>query len=303
MAVNRATIVGVFDERAQAERAIQALNDAGVPNDRISYSGTSTESGGFMSAIKNLFGGQSTSAEAVRDDLINMGLSRDEADYYAQAHQEGRSIVAVSDDGRYGDIMSILRQNGAHDFNTRGSATRATAYDQTTTRTRTAGQVEDYATTGTYERDTRATGTARDVEDEQARTLRLRAEQLQVEKERVQAGEVRLHKEVVAEQRNIDVPVTHEEVYIEERPIEGGRISNAPIGEGETIRVPVREEQVNVTKETVVTGEVELGKRTVQETQHIRDTVRREEARLEKEGDVTVRGTTDPRLTDDDRRL
>jgi uncharacterized protein (TIGR02271 family) len=129
-----------------------------------------------------------------------------------------------------------------------------------------------------------------DVETDETRSLRLREEQLQAEKQRVQSGEVRLHKDVVTEQQSINVPVTHEEVVIERRPASGEAVDTTPIGEGETIRVPVSEEQVNVTKTPVVTGEVSVGKRAVEETQQVTDTVKREEARLESAGDAPVRG-------------
>jgi uncharacterized protein (TIGR02271 family) len=62
------------------------------------------------------------------------------------------------------------------------------------------------------------------------------------------------------------------------------------MGEGEAIRVPVSAEQVNVTKRTAEKGEVSIGKRAVQETQQDTDTVRHEEARIERQGDVTVEG-------------
>ena len=42
------------------------------------------------------------------------------------------------------------------------------------------------------------------------------------------------------------------------------------------MRVPVSEEQVNVTKTPVVTGEVRVGKRAVQENQQVTDTVQRD---------------------------
>ena len=51
------------------------------------------------------------------------------------------------------------------------------------------------------------------------------------------------------------------------------------------------DEQVNVTKNTVVTGEVALGKRAVTETQQVKDTVRREEAHIEQEGEAPIHGT------------
>ncbi|HYX51690.1 MAG TPA: YsnF/AvaK domain-containing protein, partial [Ktedonobacteraceae bacterium] len=118
--------------------------------------------------------------------------------------------------------------------------------------------------------------------------MKLREEQLNVQKQPVEAGEARLRKDVVSEQQSVDVPVTHEEVYVERRP-GSGQASDTPIGEGETYRVPVREEQVTASKQTVETGEVAIGKRQFQDTQRVSDTVNREEAHLESSGDVNVR--------------
>lgn len=120
--------------------------------------------------------------------------------------------------------------------------------------------------------------------------MQLKEERLQATKEQVQIGEVGLRKEVVTEQKTMDVPVTHEEVSIERRA-GSGQPSDTPIGEGEAIRVPVSAEQVNVTKQTVATGEVTVGKRQVQETKQVSDTVRREEARIEREGKANVQGS------------
>jgi uncharacterized protein (TIGR02271 family) len=126
---------------------------------------------------------------------------------------------------------------------------------------------------------------------EDQRTMQLREEQLRTNKELREVGEVELRKEVVAEQQTLDVPVTREEVVIERHPVdraEGARRAAGEIGGGETLRVPVRKEQVSVDKDTVVTEEIEVGKRQVQDTQRITDTVRREEAVLDHEGDIDV---------------
>nr|WP_232101851.1 YsnF/AvaK domain-containing protein [Paenibacillus sp. URB8-2] len=121
------------------------------------------------------------------------------------------------------------------------------------------------------------------------RKLRLHEEQLNVSKDKVQTGEVSIHKEVVEEQKTINVPVTHEEVVIERRAVHDGSTTE-PIGKDETIRIPVSEERVEVNKNTVVTGEVGIGKREVQGTERVRDTVRREEARVDKTGEAKVTG-------------
>jgi len=84
--------------------------------------------------------------------------------------------------------------------------------------------------------------------------------------------------------------VTHEEVIVERHPVEP-RPATQPIGEGQTIEVPVREERVTVEKQPVVYEEVEIGKRAVQEAERVSGTIRREEAHIERDGDVTVRGS------------
>jgi len=94
----------------------------------------------------------------------------------------------------------------------------------------------------------------------------------------------------------MDVPVTREEVTIERHAVDR-RPSDGPIDErGKTISIPVHEEQVTAEKRAVVYEEVELGKRAVQETQHVSETVKREEAVIDKEGRVNIEGdTTTPR--------
>jgi uncharacterized protein (TIGR02271 family) len=121
-------------------------------------------------------------------------------------------------------------------------------------------------------------------------TIQLREEQLQARKVATQTGSVQLGKDIVEEQRTLDVPVTHEEVYIERHPVDR-RVADQPINETdrETIRVPVTEEHVEVEKQAVVYEEVGVGKRATQDTQQVSDTVRREELRVENEGDVDVR--------------
>jgi uncharacterized protein (TIGR02271 family) len=121
-------------------------------------------------------------------------------------------------------------------------------------------------------------------------TLRLREEELQARKTSVETGRVQLGKEVVEEQRTMEVPVTREEVTIERHPVDR-RPSDKPIDttDTETIRVPVREEQLEVEKKPVVYEEVGVGKRVTQESQQVSETVRREELRTDKEGDVEVR--------------
>ena len=122
-------------------------------------------------------------------------------------------------------------------------------------------------------------------------TIQLREEELRARKETVQTGEVEIRKEVVTEQKTMEVPVTHEEVVIERHPVDR-RPADSEIGTGpeDAVRIPVHEERVHLEKDAVVTEELTVGKRQVEETERLSSTVRREEARVETEGDVRVTG-------------
>ncbi|MEK5495360.1 YsnF/AvaK domain-containing protein [Paenibacillus sp. FSL R7-0297] len=91
------------------------------------------------------------------------------------------------------------------------------------------------------------TGGANDLDED-------RKQQLDVSKNKVRTGEVNVHKEIIEEQKMINLPVS--------------------------------EERVEVRKNTVDTGEVGIHKREVQGTEQVQDTVRREEARVNKSGEV-----------------
>jgi uncharacterized protein (TIGR02271 family) len=120
-------------------------------------------------------------------------------------------------------------------------------------------------------------------------TIQAREEKLRVNKQPVQTGEAVVRKEVHTEHKTIDVPVQREEIVIERHPA-SHQTSAGHIHEGQEIRVPVSEEQVNVDKETVVKEEVSLGKRKVQDTKQVEGTVRKEDIKVETKGDVNVRG-------------
>ena len=128
--------------------------------------------------------------------------------------------------------------------------------------------------------------------DEHDQTLELREEELTARKQSVETGHVAVGKEVVSEQRTMDVPVTHEEVTIERHAVDRRPSDESIDKRGKTISIPVHEEQVTAEKRAVVYEEAEVGKRAVEETKHISETVKREEAVIDKEGRVNIEGDT-----------
>ena len=74
------------------------------------------------------------------------------------------------------------------------------------------------------------------------------------------------------------MPVTREEVDVTRRRVDRpADADDTIVDDGETIRVPLRAEDVDVRKDSRVVEEVEISKRPVTETQRVSETVRREE--------------------------
>ena len=336
MATNQRACVGVFHDRRQADAAVDELRSLGFDRDAVSIVARGREGeerfrgwddadddrgadrdrhdvgAGEGAAVGGLTGlligaglmlipgvgpifavgplaaglaGAVTGAAAgavtggIAAALIDLGVPEEEARYYESRVGEGAYLVTVDCAGRDAEVRAVLNRHGADEV--RGGAP--------STADRAATMAPPVAPTP----DVRG----REQIVEGGQTVQLREEELTARRERVQAGEVEIHKDVVAEQRSIDVPVTREEVIVERHPVEG-RVSDRPIGEGESIRVPLREEEVTVEKRPVVTEEIAVGKREVQDTEEVTGTVRREEAHIEREGDVDVRDNTQIRGTD-----
>jgi uncharacterized protein (TIGR02271 family) len=122
--------------------------------------------------------------------------------------------------------------------------------------------------------------------------VQLREEKLNVSKDRVNTGEVELRKEVTTERKTVEVPVEREEVVITRRDVSGNRADGGTITGEEEIRVPVSEERVNVSKETVVTGEVGVEKRKITDTQTVSEDLRKENVKVENAGNARIQDRT-----------
>ncbi len=132
------TIVGVFRDRAIAEQAMESLQHAGFDRDQIRYAGPGTI-GSFFDDIKSLFTGPNTPGNALVNDLSNMGLSDEEAQYYANEYNNGNSIIAVKAIGREQEAANILQGFGAYHYSTMPGGTETANHTQ---------QPSDYARSG-----------------------------------------------------------------------------------------------------------------------------------------------------------
>ena len=112
--------------------------------------------------------------------------------------------------------------------------------------------------------------------------IQLREEQLDIKKQRVQTGEVTIHKEIVEEQKTFTIPIRREEMVIE-------------AGSEEELRIPLKEEEVEISKHPVKVNEVSISKQQIDEIQHVKETVKRETA------DIEIKGEAD--LKEDEKQL
>jgi uncharacterized protein (TIGR02271 family) len=277
------TVVGVFNERSQAELAVQELERSGFSPEQVGFttrgegagngSGEGTQHaepkgalggavggtviGGILGALATglipgvgpiiaggilagVLGGAAAGAAAggIGGALMGAGVPEEDARHYESEVKSGRSLVTVKAGDREEDATRILRDLGA--TNLEGATSRA------------VGQ---------------ATGTER---------MPLHEEQPVASRTPVEAGQVSVGKEVVSEQRQMEVPVSREEVIVERHPVESRPAAEgAEIGAGE-MRVPVMADQVELGKRAIVTEEAEVSKRSVQDTQQVETTVHKE---------------------------
>ncbi len=106
-------------------------------------------------------------------------------------------------------------------------------------------------------------------------TLQLREEQLNIKNERIQTGEVKIHKEVVEKQKTFRVPIKREEMVIE-------------IGDEEEFRIPLKEEEVEINRHTVQVNEVSVTKRQIEEMKPIKKMLKKEIAHVDVVGGADV---------------
>lgn len=318
------TVIGVFQDHDQARKAIRALKDAGFAEDQIgvasskheglkatrdddvsdeSYAGEGAVTGvaagaglgalwglgilaGALPAIGPAIAGGTlavilssaaagAAAAGLTGALIGMGISKEEAEYYESEMKAGRTIVTVNAGSRRNEALAVMQQFGGYDMSNRMSATSETSTLQgTSTHGATAAPMSH--TTA------RTSG--------EGQTLQAREEKLRVEKTPVE-HDVTVRKDVHTEHKTIDVPVTREEIVVERHTPTGQKASGPISGGPQEVRVPLKEEQVNVEKETVVSEEVNIGKRKVQDTKHVDANLRKEDIKVEKHGDA---GRIDP---------
>jgi uncharacterized protein (TIGR02271 family) len=118
--------------------------------------------------------------------------------------------------------------------------------------------------------------------------LRLNEEKLEVGKREVEAGAVGVKKRVETERVSETVPVAHEEVKVERRPLPPEAAPSGVSVSEQEIRVPVMKEEATVGKRVVANEEVIIRKERVEGEQKVEADLKREVADVDTSGVTTA---------------
>ncbi|MCJ0914386.1 MULTISPECIES: DUF2382 domain-containing protein [Mammaliicoccus] len=153
----------------------------------------------------------------------------------------------------------------------------STSQDEQDTNVHTSGQSYNNVTQDNNVGETSYNNETQDnnVDEE---SVQLHEERLNVDKENVETGEASVDKHVVEEEQEFDVPVEREEVTIERRPVNEKVDEDFNANDDDSVHIPLHEERVKVEKENVVSEEIVIKKNKVQDTEHVSEKVRHEEA-------------------------
>ena len=249
---NARYIVGLFDDRSDADSVVKELKDAGFSGGDIHTDHHGDAGRGFV------------------DKLTDHGVPDKHAHYYAEGVRRGGSLVRVeSDDDHYQKALTIMKSHGAVDINKRASYYEKQGF-----------QSHDEDAAHYSQDEVRAD---RERYDNEKGTLDVIEEEVHVGKEKVDTGGVRIFTRVTETPVEKDVNLREEHVDVErhkvDRPANAADIDSMKEGD-----ITVREtaERAVVSKEARVTEEVEVNKRVDEHTEHISETERKRDVEVEK---------------------
>lgn len=255
------TVIGFFDNRSEAERAVAQLHNAGISRDSIDISsGRSSDTSGV------------SYSDGDRDRDHESGITRffknlfgdndDEATRYSRVASNSDCVVTVhaQSDTEARRAADLLDEYGAIDVDERSS------------RLNTSSDSSDYSERSNYRGD-------------QDQTIPVIREDLNVEKRSEERGGVRVRSRIVERPVEEHVRLREEQVRVERNPVDRpvGTNEMGAFREGE-IELTERAEVPVVNKEARVVEEVRLTKETTERDETIRDTVRGTDVDVEQLG-------------------
>lgn len=118
-------------------------------------------------------------------------------------------------------------------------------------------------------------------------TLKLHKEELQVSKKCIETANVTVYQKSYTEEKQILVPVRREELIIEKKIVNSEGETDKSI---ETIRIPLREDRIEVTLHPTLLEDVEIYKNQYEEIKQVIETLKEEKVHIQTIGDVKLTG-------------
>lgn len=231
-----------------------------------------------------------------REHHTEQSFARKDYDYdsYAPAYRTGYEGYSKYEPGtKFEDAEPTLREDyeTIRSQNIHTSGTTATGGSTATGIASTGGTTASSSKAGLAWDEAKHAAKAawNRVESGNAVRVPLTEEQVKVGKREVEEGAVRLRKVVKTETVNQPVELKREEVIVERVSKDDPNAVPADAFKEGEISVPLKREEPVVEKTARVTGEVKLRKETHTDTQHVQETVRKEDVKVENEGQGRIR--------------
>jgi stress response protein YsnF len=281
------TVIGAFEDRQQAEQAVQRLvqmgidrqdvhveqkdQPAGTPQTKTSKTDISAGGGGeeHRGFFARLFG---------MDDDDADGGYREHVDTFGEAVHRGTSIVVVDavDDQQAEKAATCLHEAGAIDIDERATQWRQDGWTG-------GGQVRAPQQQASLQQGARPQQQQGDVREGQK--LDVVQEELQVGKRAIEKGGVRVFQRITEKPVREVVRLREERAFVDRQPVNrelrGGEMEAFKEG---SVEVREMAEEPVVAKTARVVEEVRVGKQVQEREATVEDKVRRKDVEVERLG-------------------
>lgn len=122
-------------------------------------------------------------------------------------------------------------------------------------------------------------------DNQDTKTFQLHKEELQISKKWVETADVKIYKNTYEEEKHITVPVTREELVIEKKKANPQSTFDEEI---ETIRIPLSEEKIEITKHPIILEDVDIYKNQFEEILQVNETLKEEKLHIQTNGDIKL---------------
>jgi stress response protein YsnF len=308
------TVVALFDDAAAARRALESLQEAGIARDRFQISGDTTgvsTSGTTASGTTGMdrshpladFSSRFAEPGGRVTALTQLGVPEDDAHLYAEGVRRGGTLLV----GEVGDddaerALDVIEGHSPVDVVERGQHYRSSGWSRYDAGTDYSAEqaVEERSRYGTgirgaageFREANQVPVTAATPRTEVAReqvgatgrdeTIPIVEEQIDIQKRAVERGRVRIHSRIVERPVEEQVSLRTEHVSVERRPVDR-KVGSIPEDafRDRTVEVTETAEEAVVQKDARIREELVVRKDVEERAETIRDTVRHTEVDVE----------------------